>query len=314
MSLRQRMFSSLDLLGRIACEMPTMSNFFLESFTGRSLMSGLLGIARERPLPKFSPQRFDRWFARHQSETPATRGRVVLWDDTFARYYEPQVGIAATRVLEAAGFQVELPTGRECCGRPAFSQGHLSKARRLGRHNIELLNLDMESAPILFLEPSCYSMFAEDYRELGVPGWERVARRCVLFDRFVEDLLAREPQALQFKVRSGKVLIHSHCHVKSMMSTGFMARLARRLPGREVTLLETGCCGMAGAFGALRENYELSVKVAGPLLEAIRDVPYGTSVVASGTSCRQQIAHLAPVRARHMAELLASALESADYG
>jgi FAD/FMN-containing dehydrogenase/Fe-S oxidoreductase len=312
-TLRQRIFSSLDLLGRIGCEMPSMSNFFLESFTGRSLLSALLGIARQRPLPKFSPQRFDRWFARHQSETPVTRGRVVLWDDTFARYYEPQVGIAATRVLEAAGFQVELPTGRECCGRPAFSQGHLSKARRLGRHNIELLNLDMESAPILFLEPSCYSMFVEDYRELGVPGWERVARRCVLFERFVEDLLGREPQALQFKVRSGKVLIHSHCHVKSMMSTGFMGRLAQRLPGREVTLLETGCCGMAGAFGALRENYDLSVKVAEPLLEAIRDVPYGTAVVASGTSCRQQIAHLSPVRARHMAELLASALEATDH-
>jgi Fe-S oxidoreductase len=107
-------------------------------------------------------------------------------------------------------------------------------------------------------------------------------------------------------------MIHPHCHVKSLMNTGFLRRLALRLPGREVTLLDSGCCGMAGAFGALQEKYELSLKVAEPLMQNIRSVPYGTAIVASGTSCRHQIGHLAPVRPRHMAELLASALETQD--
>jgi len=77
-----------------------------------------------------------------------------------------------------------------------------------------------------------------------------------------------------------------------------------------VTLLESSCCGMAGAFGALREKYELSLKIAEPLVQTVRNAPHGTAVVASGTSCRQQLSHLAPIRPRHMAELLASALEA----
>jgi Fe-S oxidoreductase len=153
-------------------------------------------------------------------------------------------------------------------------------------------------------------MFVEDYRELRLPGWERIARRCFLFERFVEDLLAVEPKALRFRVRTGRIMIHAHCHVKSLMDIAFLRELALRLPGREATLLDSGCCGMAGAFGALREKYELSLKVAEPLMQKIHNVPYGTTVVASGTSCRQQISHLAPVRPRHMAEVLAAALDT----
>jgi len=97
------------------------------------------------------------------------------------------------------------------------------------------------------------------------------------------------------------------------MNPGFLRRLGLRLPGREVTLLDSACCGMAGAFGALQERYELSLKVADPLRQIIQGLPSGTSIVASGTSCRQQIEHLAPVRARHMAEVLAAALDTEEF-
>src|SRR5581483_2204020 len=262
LSRRQRVISSVDLIGAIGCAVPTLSNVALGSFLIRTMLAKGLGLAWQRPLPRYARQRFDRWFARHERSQSPTRGRLVLWDDTFVRYHEPHIGVAATKVLEAAGFQVVLPTGRKCCGRPAFSQGHLDRAKHLARRNVELLNLDMDQAPIVFLEPSCYSMFVEDYRELRVPGWERIARRCVLFEKFVEDLLTRDSCALRFRVRSGKVVIHAHCHVKSLMNPVFLRRLALHLPGREVTLLESGCCGMAGAFGALQEQYELSLKVA----------------------------------------------------
>jgi Fe-S oxidoreductase len=309
LSLQQRIFSSVDSWGAIGCVMPTFANGILDWSVARRLAAKALGIAWQRPLPHYTSHRFDRWFAGHKPQRSGTRGRVVLWDDTFVRYHEPHIGIAATKVLEAAGFEVCLPVGRKCCGRPAFSQGHLDRARRLGKHNLALLNLDMEAVPILFLEPSCYSMFVEDYRELKLPGWERVTRRCHLFERFIEDLLSKQPNALHFRARSGNVLIHPHCHVKSLMNPSFLRRLAMRLPGRQVTLLDNGCCGMAGAFGALSAKYELSVKVAEPLLQSIRNVPTGTAVVASGTSCRHQIAHLSPLRPRHMAEILAAALD-----
>src|ERR1019366_7134730 len=101
-----------------------------------------LGLAWQRPLPHYARQRFDRWFKRRQPATTASRGRVVLWDDTFVRYHEPHIGMAAVKVLEAAGFEVALPVGRKCCGRPAFSQGNLDEAMRLGQPNPAMVNLD----------------------------------------------------------------------------------------------------------------------------------------------------------------------------
>ncbi|HWQ93280.1 MAG TPA: FAD-linked oxidase C-terminal domain-containing protein, partial [Clostridia bacterium] len=309
LSLRQRVFSSVDLLGSLGCRFPWLANLALDFFLVRRILSKLLGLAWQRDLPHYTPNRFDHWFKQHPPERAPFRGRVLLWDDTFVRYHEPHIGIAAVKVLEAAGYQVELVRGRKCCGRPAFSQGHVDRARKLGAHNLSILKGDADQAPILFLEPSCYSMFVQDYREMKLSGADTVARRCFLFEQFVEDLLAREPGALQFKHRPGKIVIHAHCHLKAIMSPEFLRRLAQRVPHREVTLLDTGCCGMAGAFGATKGNYELSLKVAEPLVQAVRAQPLGTTISASGTSCRQQISHLTPARARHMAEVLAEALE-----
>ncbi len=169
---------------------------------------------------------------------------MILWDDTFTRYHEPNIGIAAVKVLEAAGFYVTLPQKRKCCGRPAFSVGNLDEAEKLGAHNLALLAND--DAPIIFLEPSCYSMFAEDYRELNLPGAAEIAARCILFEDFIENLLKQEPDALKFDHEPGRVAIHAHCHAKALTDTQNALHLAARLPNRTVTMLDTGCCGMAG--------------------------------------------------------------------
>ncbi len=308
LSWRERLISSVDFLGKLGCRMPRLANFVLDSLFTRGVLSKTLGLAWQRPPPHYARHRFDHWFKRRSASPPGPRGRVVLWDDTFVRYHEPEIGIAAVKVLEAAGFEVALPVGRKCCGRPAFSQGNLDEAKRLGQHNLALLNLDVDAAPILFLEPSCYSMFVEDYRELKLDGTDHVASRCFLFEQFIENLLAEQPEALKFNRKAANVVIHAHCHAKALTNPAFMRRLAGRLPQRNVTLLDTGCCGMAGAFGALQSKYELSLKVAEPLAQKVRGQPFGTVIVASGTSCRHQIEHLAPVRAKHMAELLADAL------
>jgi Fe-S oxidoreductase len=322
--LRERVLSNVDLLGRLGCLMPGIANASLESPLIRRLMREALGLTDKRPLPHYAKQRFDHWFYKRTSHggrssaTPPSNGStdvhrptrrpVILWDDTFVRYNEPHIGIAAVKVLEALGFDVALVNGRKCCGRPAFSQGNLDAAREMGRHNLDLIRKSYGDAPILFLEPSCYSMFVEDYRELKLPDTEPVAKRCHLFEQFVEDLLEREPDALRFNNTAGHVAIHAHCHAKSLVKTGFMSRLAGRLPGRTAALLDTGCCGMAGAFGALERKYDLSVKVAAPLVQQVGAQPPGTVIVASGTSCRHQLEHLTPVHPKHMAELLADAI------
>jgi Fe-S oxidoreductase len=309
LSLRQRLFSSVELLGRLGCAMPRLANAMLGSALLRGLLSRGTGISAERPLPKYARQRFDRWFEQRKNVRSPSRGRVLLWDDTFVRYNDPHIGMAAVNILELAGFEVALVAGRKCCGRPAFSQGNLGEASRLGAHNLALLGQDADNAPIIFLEPSCHSMFVEDYRELNLPDAERVATRCFLLEEFLDELLRREPEALRFQPRPTTVAIHVHCHAKAVTNPAYMHRLAARLPGRKVHYLDTGCCGMAGSFGMLESKYGLSCEVAKPLVEKIRALPYGSLVVASGASCRQQIDHLTMVRARHMAEVLADALE-----
>jgi Fe-S oxidoreductase len=272
----------------------------------RTIMDRIMGITPDRPLPAYTFERFDRWFTKHPATGKSTRGIVILWDDTFVRYNEPNIGRAAVTVLEAAGFDVLLPEGRKCCGRPAFSVGRLDMAKRFGEHNVRLLK-DGE-VPIIFLEPSCWSMFHEDYAELSIEGAQDVAKRCVLFEQFMFDLLEKEPDALAFAPGYSWVAIHGHCHAKALSDTTVAEKLASRLPNSTVRTLDTGCCGMAGAFGQLTAKYELSKKVAQPLVDQINALQAGTEVVASGTSCRHQIDHLTPVKPIHMAELLANAL------
>ena len=151
-------------------------------------------------------------------------------------------------------------------------------------------------------------MFVEDYRELKLPDSERIADRCILFEEFIGNLLQQEPNALKFDYELQRIVIHAHCHAKSLANTNYMHRLAEHLPNRTVTMLETGCCGMAGAFGMMESKRMNSLKVAAPLIEQIKHQPYGTIVVASGTSCRHQIQHLANNRTQHMACVLADAL------
>ncbi|MEI2724534.1 MAG: FAD-linked oxidase C-terminal domain-containing protein [Verrucomicrobiota bacterium] len=309
LSLRERLFSSVDRLGRLGCKLPGIANQLLESQALRRLLAGATGIAPERLLPRYTKQRFDRWFEQRKPPAAAPHGRVLLWDDTFVRYHDPHIGIAAVTVLELAGFEVALVNGRKCCGRPAFSQGNLGEAAKLGAHNLALLCRDGDDTPIIFLEPSCFSMFIEDYREMNLPAAERVAARCFLLEQFLDELLRRDAEALAFKPRPTTVAIHVHCHAKAITYPAYMHRLAARLPGRKVQYLDSGCCGMAGAFGMMEAKYELSLEIARPLVEKVRALPYGSLVVASGASCRHQLDQLASVRTRHMAEVLADALE-----
>src|SRR5207248_10058171 len=201
--LRERLFSNVDLLGKIGCAMPSLTNRILNYRPVRIAMQKAIGISARRSLPHYAEERFDKWFVKHvvgsarrADRTPQRgvphRGPVILWDDTFARYQEPHIGIAAVTVLTALGFEVSLAKNRRCCGRPAFSQGNLDAAVKLARHNVSqlsTLNSQLSAPPILFLEPSCWSMFVEDYPELKIESAEKIANRCFLFEKFVDDLL-----------------------------------------------------------------------------------------------------------------------------
>ena len=304
--LTDRVIAAADLLGRLGTAIPRIANALLGWRGLRRIAERALGLDAGAPIPQFSNDRFDRWFHRRKAAVSPRRGRVILWDDTWVRYHESGVGRAAVAVLEAAGFEVVLVSGRVCCGRPAASRGLLDKVRRLGAHNLRLLAATRE--PIIFLEPSCWSMFVDEYRQLGISGAHEVANRCVLFEDFVLEILSDDPEALQFEGRAGEVAVHGHCHAKALADARRVVELINRIPGVSARWLETGCCGMAGAFGMLKAHRELSHRVAVPLVEAVDALPPDTTLVASGTSCRHQIADLTDAHPMHLAELLASCL------
>jgi len=299
-----RLVAATDGLGKVGTAVAWIANPMLGFRPFRAVLETTLGIAADAPLPPFERTPFDSWF-RRRTRDAGTGPRVLLWDDTWTRYHESKIGRAALLVLEELGFEVALVEGRKCCGRPAASRGLLSELRLLGEHNLRLLAGGTE--PVIFLEPSCYSVFIDEYRQLGLPGAAEVAERCVLIEDFVLD--TENLNDLDWGNGGQTVGVHGHCHTKAMADASSAVRLLSRIPEATVLPLETGCCGMAGAFGMLEANRELSRAVAAPLVEAIGRLPQGSTVVAAGTSCRHQISHLAGVEALHPIEVVAAALK-----
>jgi FAD/FMN-containing dehydrogenase/Fe-S oxidoreductase len=299
--LASKVVSRPDLLGAMASWAPGLANASMRSPLFRRILERSARITSNRPLPSYAAKPFS-----HTGKRGGARGTVTLWDDCFCRYNEPGIGHAAVKVLEAMGYTVELPENRACCGRPAFSNGLLDTAAEMGRKNTEVLG--QSSGPIVFLEPSCYSMFAQDYLELGIPGAQDLKRRAVL----LEDFLLTQLDALEPRLRADaqpvRVGIHVHCHAKALTNQANAAALAKALPGHDVTLLNTGCCGMAGAYGMMNDTYDLSLKVAEPLVRLVGELPADAKIVASGTSCRHQLEALTPRQPIHMAQLIADAL------
>jgi Fe-S oxidoreductase len=212
-------------------------------------------------------------------------------------------------VLDRAGRRAGLAPNA-CCGRPQISKGLLGEARVLAARNAEILYAPAAAGrPIVFCEPSCLSAVREDapvlLRGEARRRAETVARASVLFEEYAAGLAA----SLPLRPGPGRILLHGHCHQRSMGLVDAACRLLSGIPGAEVVDLEAGCCGMAGSFGYARDHYEVSRAIGErTLFPAVRDRPAGAAVVAAGTSCRHQIADFTGVEAVHPAVLLAGLL------
>jgi Fe-S oxidoreductase len=255
-----------------------------------SLFKSSLGFSAKRELPK--------WRSDHFTEQGTKDGDVVLFVDTFNRYFEPENASAAMKVLEAAGHRVYAPRGL-CCGRTFLSAGMVNEAKREARRMVETL-APHSGKPIIGLEPSCLFSLRDELPAIGVG---ELARSAVLFEEF----LARNPGKLKFRETKKQVLLHGHCHQKAFDVMPAVEKVLRSVPGVEVQTVQTGCCGMAGSFGYEAEHYEVSMKMAElSLLPAVRNS--SAQIVADGTSCRHQVRDGSGREAIHVARLLADAL------
>jgi FAD/FMN-containing dehydrogenase/Fe-S oxidoreductase len=311
--LRSRAFGAIRLLNRVGAASAPVSNAAARMPGARALLERTLGIARERPLPRFERETLLRWDARRvRPRAPAPCGDVVLLADSFTTFTEPAIGRAAVALLERAGWRVRLQSAG-CCGRASISKGLLDQAQRMARAMVDRLAVDAQrGTPIVGVEPSCLLTLRDEYLALlpDDPRAEAIAQRA----RLVPELLVEAIDAGRLTLRSdsplhgGRIVFHGHCHEKAGVGTEATRALLERIPGVEVVELDAGCCGMAGSFGFEAEHYELSRQVGElRLFPALRAEPADTVVAATGVSCRQQIGHFAGRAARHPVELVAEA-------
>ncbi len=321
--LRTRLFADIAFYSRLASGLTApLANWMLKNTLVRWGLDRFLGISRQRQLPEFAALPFTRWYRRRQKAGGHAAGpgrpKVVLFHDTWNTYNYPQVSIAATEVLEAAGFEVILP-GHKCCGRPMMSKGLIKEARRAARETIDrLAPLAKQGLPIVGLEPSCLLSMRDEYFSLlpGDPRVALVAEHCFTFEEFFARLAADEGRLkLNLTETARRVLLHGHCHQKALVGTGPSRQTLALPPNYSVTEVDSGCCGMAGAFGYEKEHYDLSLAMGERrLLPAVRAQDEDTIIAAAGASCRQQIKHGAGRQVLHPAEVLRAALKQEERG
>jgi Fe-S oxidoreductase len=258
-----------------------------------SLLKNAIGFSPKRSLPK--------WRTDPIGALDTPDADVVLFVDTFNRYFEPGNARAALKVLQASGRRVHMPEGL-CCGRTYLSAGLVDEARREAAKLEQALAPYVErGVPIVGLEPSCLFSLRD---ELPALGFGKLGSSALLF----EEYLARDPGRLALKEIEKRVLVHGHCHQKAFDAMPAVQKVLRLIPGVEPSVIETSCCGMAGSFGYEAEHYDVSMKMAElALLPAIRKAG-DALVVADGTSCRAQIADGAGREALHVARVLELAL------
>ncbi|HET9016810.1 MAG TPA: FAD-binding and (Fe-S)-binding domain-containing protein [Thermomicrobiaceae bacterium] len=313
--LRPRSAYAMGLIhwwARLASVAPSLANVM----TQVPLLSGVAhaagGIAPQRSLPAFAPQTFRQWFSRR---TPAnTDGpKVILWPDTFNDHFHPETLQAAVEVLERAGYRLIVPTATLCCGRPLYDFGMLDLAAHLLRRILDDLRPEIRAGvPLVGLEPSCVSVFRDEMTNLLADDED--ARR--LFDQtyLFSEFMVQRAGDFPLPRLERRAIVHGHCHHKSVLGMGDEETLLDRL-GLDYRVLDSGCCGMAGAFGFERDHYDVSIQVGERvLLPAVRAAPRDAVVITDGFSCREQIRQTTDRRALHVAQVVQMAMRQGPGG
>ncbi len=329
--LHHYIFGFANKLARYGSLAPSLTNAILTGSLTSPLVKRIAGVARERQLPRLAPKSYQkarslsRKSVRKSIQPPTNLVQksaplqvVLLWPDTWNNYYHPQALSAAETVLTLAGFQVEIPRGHICCGRPLYDFGFLDAARSYLSRVLDRMAPQIEAGiPFIFLEPSCASVFKDELPELfpNDSRAQRLSQQVFLLADWLSDsdwlansdpLADRAPEFSAGPLADIRILVHGHCHHKAVFGGPASEIALLRKAGANVELIEAGCCGMAGPFGFEAGKFEVSKTIANQgLLPAVQSAGPATILVADGFSCREQIAQLSDRQAVHFAEVLA---------
>ena len=292
---------------RLASHMPRTANFATQTPLLRSIAKGTVTMAQQRRIPRFANQTFRAWF---EKRAPRNSGkpRVLLWPDTWNNHFHPDTAKAAVAVLEAAGFQVLIPRTSLCCGRPLYDYGMLKQAKKMLEGILRVLRTEIRAGMrVVGLEPSCVSVFRDELTNM-LPDDDDAQR---LHDQtfLLTEFLANTAPTFSPPALRRKAVVHGHCHQKSVLDFNCEETLLKKLD-LDYTVLDSGCCGMAGAFGFEKAHYDVSIACGERvLLPAVRSAASDALIVTNGFSCREQISQTTDRRPVHIAQVLKMAID-----
>lgn len=320
--LQHYIFGFADRLAHFGSHTPSLTNALLTGPFTSPLIKQIAGVAKDRQLPRLAKQTYQKnsgvpslrpprrisgaRVGEHKSQPDSVKQHVLLWPDTWNNYYHPYTLAAAESVLMQAGFQVEVPRGHICCGRPLYDFGFLAQGRAYLANVLERMAAHIDAGtPIIFLEPSCASVFKDELIEL-FPHEPRAAQLRQQVWLLADWLANHAPQFTPGNLTGAQILVHGHCHHKAVFGGAANEIAILRKAGATVEPIQAGCCGMAGPFGFEAGKFEVSKAIARQeLMPAVEAASSTTIIVSDGFSCREQIAQLSHRRAMHFAEVLA---------
>ena len=309
--LRTKLFAKNYDLNKLGSLLPSLTNLLLNTNISKKIM----GIATERNLPKLATTTLRKWYLKnekrlHSGEKP--NGKVVVFCDEFSEYYDVEVGKDTLEVLSKLGY-TPIIIAHEESGRSAISKGLLGIAKEKADKNIALFkNLISVEMPLVGIEPSCILTFRDEYLRLAKDKMaaEEISKNSFTIEEFLKNEFQKGKfSAMNFTDDSKIIKIHGHCHQKSLSSVEPTFAILNIPTNYSVSILATGCCGMAGSFGYEKEHYQISMQIGeDSLFPKIRKLEESTSISAAGTSCRHQIFDGTQKTALHPISILKKAL------
>ncbi|MBD0824511.1 FAD-binding and (Fe-S)-binding domain-containing protein [Aestuariibaculum marinum] len=313
-SWRTKMFAYNNKLNRFGSVSPALTNFMFSNGWTSSVLKKTFGIARERQLPLISKRSFKKVFKRLDDKTYVSKPikTVYLFNDEFLNYLDTPIGIDAFELLTALNYEVKVVNHPES-GRTFLSKGLLEQAKKVANTNISIFkDLVTGETPLIGIEPSAILSFKDEYLKLTDDriSAEYVSRHVFLIEEFIQqEIKLGNIKPEQFTSESKTIKFHGHCHQKSMGNQLSSFDVLNLPKNYKVTIIPSGCCGMAGSFGYEKEHYDVSMNVGEQtLFPAVRKASTETIISANGTSCRHQIKDGTGREAKHPVTVLREAL------
>ncbi|WP_440881805.1 FAD-binding and (Fe-S)-binding domain-containing protein [Tenacibaculum sp. C7A-26P2] len=305
-SFRSKLFANNAKYNKLGIVFPRVTNFFTNTIVAKKV----LGIALKRTVPKLADQSLKAWLKNHK--TNSSTKSIYLFNDEFTNYYDTEIGKDAVFVLEKLGYQIKFSNHEES-GRSYISKGFLKEAKKIANKNVAFFkDIISEKSPLIGIEPSAILTFRDEYIRLADD--QESAKKIAKNTYTIEEFLAQEYENKYFSSslftnETKHLKIHGHCHQKALSSTYSSFKILNIPKNFKVTIMNTGCCGMAGSFGYEQEHYKVSMQVGeDTLFPKVRNLNKNTEIVAAGTSCRHQIFDGTSRVAKHPISILKEAL------